>query len=184
MTGSPPLLTVGHGTLDADAFVDLLVGAGVSAVVDVRRFPGSRRHPHFASDALERRLADDGIGYRWEQRLGGRRHLPAAERGADPWWNVAAFAAYAAHTRSPEYREALDELLAEVAVGPGPTTVMCSESLWWRCHRRLVADTAVLLHGRPVLHLAHSGKLTEHRPAAGARRTAEGLRYDVVTDEA
>jgi uncharacterized protein (DUF488 family) len=182
----PQLLTVGHGTLEQASFVSLVAGAGITDLVDVRRFPGSRRHPHFATDAMQRWLPEAGIGYRWESRLGGRRRLDEADRDADPWWTVEAFRAYAAHTRTPEFAEGLGEVLAGCSgpgSGPGETAVMCSESLWWRCHRRLIADVAVLLHAVPVLHLAHSGRLTAHVPAAGARVTPDGLRYDGQRDE-
>ena len=171
---------MGHGTLPQDAFLELLHGARVSTLVDVRRFPGSRRHPHFASDALAQWLPPEGVVYRWEPRLGGRRSLPADADIADPWWTVKAFRAYAAHTRTPEFDEALTELLGGLTAGDGETAVMCSESVWWRCHRRLVSDVTVLLHDVPVLHLAHSGRLSPHQPAAGARVTGDGLRYDVV----
>jgi uncharacterized protein (DUF488 family) len=177
----PQLLAVGHGTLEQAPFLRLLAGAGVTGVVDVRRFPGSRRHPHFAADAMRRWLPEAGIDYRWESRLGGRRRLDAADRDTDPWWTVEAFRAYAAHTRTPEFADALDDVLAGCS-GPGETAVMCSESLWWRCHRRLIADVAVLLHDVPVVHLTHSGRLAAHVPAAGARVTPDGLRYDGQRD--
>jgi uncharacterized protein (DUF488 family) len=172
----PYLRTFGHGAADADALVGLLAGAGVTAVVDVRRFPGSRAHPHVAREALERWLPEAGVAYRWEPRLGGRRSRPAdAEAGRDDWWQVAAFRAYAAHTRAPEFAAALDDLVADARARP--TAVMCSESLWWRCHRRLVADAVVLLRGLPVAHVAHDGRLTWHEPSAGARVTPDGLVY-------
>jgi uncharacterized protein (DUF488 family) len=174
------LLTVGHGNLDQEAFRALVTGAGVRHLVDVRRFPGSRRHPHFGSDAMRGWLAEAGVDYRWEERLGGRRRPDPAQVDADPWWRVDQFRAYAAHTRTPEFAAALDDVL-ELA-GGGTTAVMCSESLWWRCHRRLVSDVAVLLHGVEVLHLAHSGATSPHRPAAGARIADDGLRYDVTTN--
>jgi uncharacterized protein (DUF488 family) len=173
------LLTVGHGTLAQDAFAGLLQGAGVTTLVDVRRFPGSRRHPHFGTDTMAQWLPPTGVDYRWEPRLGGRRNLRADEDTDDPWWTVKAFRAYAGYTRTPEFAEAMSELLDGLGAG-GETTVMCSESLWWRCHRRLVSDVAVLLHDVPVLHLAHSGRLSPHPPAAGARVAEDGLRYDVV----
>jgi uncharacterized protein (DUF488 family) len=111
-------------------------------------------------------LPEEGIGYRWEQRLGGRRRLPADEPVADGWWTVAQFAAYAAHTRTPEFAAALDEVLAEAA---GTTVaVMCSEYVWWRCHRRLIADVAVLGRDVPVQHVMPDGRLSPHRPSEGA----------------
>jgi uncharacterized protein (DUF488 family) len=161
-----PLLTVGHGPQDRGALGDRLTGAGVRRLVDVRRFPASRNNPDVAREALERWLPERGVGYRWEERLGGRRRLPRDEPVEDGWWTVAQFAAYAAHTRSPEFAAALDEVLAEAA---GSTVaVMCSESVWWRCHRRLIADVAVLGRGVPVTHLMPDGRLTPHRPADGA----------------
>lgn len=172
-------MTFGHGTASEDELVAMLTGAGVARVVDVRRYPGSRRQPHVATDELAGWLPGAGIAYRWEPRLGGRRQLPADAEGLDPWWQVKAFRAYAAHTRTAEFRSAVDELLEEASGGsPGRTAVMCSESLWWRCHRRLIADVLVLLHGVDVEHLQHDGRLVEHVPAAGARVTTDGLRYD------
>lgn len=171
-----PLFTLGHGTLDATALLDLLRAAEVAAVVDIRRFPGSRRHPHVARDALAESLPEAGIAYRWDPRLGGRRSAPSTpQAGRDDWWQVAAFRAYAAHTRTPEFAAALDELAGQ-AHGTA-TAVMCSETLWWRCHRRLVADAAVLLLGLTVVHLGHDGRRTEHAPSAGARVGSGGLEY-------
>ncbi|QGQ18808.1 DUF488 family protein [Cellulomonas sp. JZ18] len=178
----PPLLTFGHGTLDQDGIVAALRAGGVRSVVDVRRFPGSRRHPHVGRDALAGWLPDAGVAYRWEERLGGRRSVRGAE-AVDTWWQVAAFRAYAAHTRTDAFRAGMGDLLAEVAAaGDGRVAVMCSETVWWRCHRRLVGDVAVLLHDVEVLHLAHDGRLAPHRPAAGARVTDEGLVYDAPAD--
>jgi uncharacterized protein (DUF488 family) len=167
------LLTVGHGTQGRDALGDRLSAAGVEIVVDVRRFPGSRNNADVGQDALERWLPARGIGYRWEERLGGRRRLPAGEPIEDDWWTVAQFAAYAAHTRTTEFTTALDEVLAEAV--PTTVAVMCSESVWWRCHRRLIADVAVLGRGVPVTHLMPNGRLTPHRVSGGAVVDADGL---------
>jgi uncharacterized protein (DUF488 family) len=168
-----PLLTVGHGPEDRTALAARLCGAGVGLVVDVRRFPGSRSNTDVRREALEEWLPAAGIGYRWEARLGGRRRLPPGGPVADGWWTVAQFAAYAAHTRTAEFAAALDEVLTEAATGT--VAVMCSESVWWRCHRRLVADVAVLARGVPVSHLMPDGRLAEHRPSEGAVRGDDGL---------
>nr|WP_297424464.1 DUF488 domain-containing protein [uncultured Actinotalea sp.] len=174
---APTLLTFGHGTADAELIVELLRGAGVRALVDVRRFPGSRRNPHVARDELARWLPDAGVDYRWEPRLGGRRRAPGDDGDSpDTWWRVAAFRAYAAHTRTEEFRAGMADLLAQAA--ERRTVILCSETVWWRCHRRLVADVAALLHDADVQHLGHDGRLAPHPPAAGARVTAEGLVYD------
>ena len=170
-----PLLTVGHGPQDRVALGARLRGAGVERLVDVRRFPGSRNNPDVSRESLERWLPEIGIGYRWEERLGGRRRLPPGEPVEDDWWTVAQFAAYAAHTRTPEFGAALDAVVEEAA---GSTVaVMCSESVWWRCHRRLVADVAVLARGVPVTHLMPDGRLTPHRPADGAVLSAGAVRW-------
>lgn len=168
-----PLLTVGHGRDGREQLAARLTGAGVRLVVDVRRYPGSRSNPDVARDALTVWLPEIGIGYRWEERLGGRRRLPAGEPIVDGWWTVEQFAAYAAHTRTPEFVAALDAVLAEAAVDV--VAVMCSEYVWWRCHRRLIADVAVLGHGVPVRHLMPDGRLADHRPAEGARLDSEGF---------
>jgi uncharacterized protein (DUF488 family) len=161
-----PLLTVGHGPDDRARLAERLTGAGVALVVDVRRFPGSRSNPDVTRDALTRWLPETGIGYRWEERLGGRRRLPPGEPVADSWWTVAQFAAYAAHTRTPAFAAALAGVLEEAA---GRTVaVLCSEYVWWRCHRRLIADVVVLTTGRPVEHLMPDGRLAAHRVSAGA----------------
>ncbi|MGK5739171.1 DUF488 domain-containing protein [Micromonospora sp. URMC 103] len=171
------LVTVGHGPADRARLGDLLAGARIALVVDVRRFPASRTNPDVRREELERWLPEAGIDYRWEPRLGGRRHVPAGSPEPDTWWTVAAFRAYAAHTRTPDFRAALDAALADAAART--TAVMCSESVWWRCHRRLIADVAVLGHGVPVDHLMPDGRLTPHRPAAGARRDGG---HDLVWD--
>jgi uncharacterized protein (DUF488 family) len=166
------LLTVGHGRLDEERLGSLLLGAGVELLVDVRRFPGSRANPAVSRDALPSWLPGVGVDYRWEERLGGRRRLPASD-DEDRWWQVDAFRAYAAHTRTSEFTAAMSHLLADVA--GRRVAVMCSESVWWRCHRRVVADVAVLAHGVGVRHLMHDGRLTEHRPSEGARLRSDGL---------
>jgi uncharacterized protein (DUF488 family) len=177
------LFTVGHGTLDRADLGALLTRAGVDLLVDVRRFPGSRHNPDVSSDRMAEWLPQAGIDYRWEERLGGRRRRDkTAESDADGWWRVEAFRAYAAHTRTPEFLAALDELCVEVG-SRGTTAVMCSEAVWWRCHRRLVADAALLLKGVEVAHLGHDGRTTPHEPSAGARVVDGLLHYDVPAEE-
>ncbi len=169
------LLTLGHGTLDGEQLVDLLDGAGVALVLDVRSFPASRRHPQFAREQLEQYLPAGGIAYRWDRRLGGFRK-PSPDSPNTALRNPA-FRGYADHMDTPEFTAALDALLADAAARPA--AVMCSESLWWRCHRRLLADAATLLHGTDVRHLGHDGSLTAHRLTDGVRRAAaDRLVYD------
>lgn len=168
------LLTVGHGTLPADEFAQLMGEAGLELVVDVRSYPGSRRHPQFGREAMERWLPDAGVAYRWEPRLGGRRKArPGSPHVA---LRLPAFRAYADHMETEEFAAALDGVLTD-ADGQ-TTTVMCAESVWWRCHRRLLADAAVLLRGAVVEHLFHDGRLAPHQPAPEARVHAHHVVYD------
>jgi uncharacterized protein (DUF488 family) len=174
MRESVRLLTVGHGTLEAGALASLLRGAGVARLVDVRTAPGSRRHPHVGRIAMEGWLPAAGIEYRWERDLGGFRR--AAADSPNTALRHPAFRGYADHMRTPTFRAALDAVLADAA--EAPTAVMCSESLWWRCHRRLIADAASLLGGADVVHLHHGGRLEPHRPTDGVRREGDLLVYD------
>jgi uncharacterized protein (DUF488 family) len=169
---SAGLFTVGHGASSQEQMAALLRQARVRALVDIRRFPGSRAHPHVGADAMAQWLTDAGVTYRWEPRLGGRRRLLKDEPSPDSWWTVEAFRAYAAHTRTPEFNTALDELLEEAT--ERAVAVLCSETVWWRCHRRLVADVTVLGRGVPVTHLLPSGP-RPHQPAVGARHVGGGL---------
>jgi uncharacterized protein (DUF488 family) len=161
-----PLLTVGHGPQGQRALGARLTAAGLERIVDVRRFPGSRTNSGVRREALEEWLPVLGVGYRWDERLGGRRSLPPGQPVEDGWWTVAQFAAYAAHTRTPEFTAALDELITDSA--SAHVAVMCSESVWWRCHRRLIADVAVLGRSFPVTHVMPDGRLTRHSPSEGA----------------
>jgi uncharacterized protein (DUF488 family) len=177
------LLTYGHGTDSAERTVAILVGAGVGAVVDIRTAPGSRRNPQFTRAAMEEWLPAAGIGYRWEKRLGGFRR-PSADN-PDVAWREDMFRGYAEYMRSAEFRAAIDAVLAEAVqtesvppeagARPARLAVMCSESLWWRCHRRLVADFASVARDVEVRHLMHDGHVEPHRPSQGLRLRDDGL---------
>lgn len=171
-----PLLTFGHGRLRAEELRQLVAGAGIERVVDVRRFPGSRANDAAARGAVPAILEDVGVDYRWDERLGGRRHLRKDEPSPDTWWQVAAFRAYAAWTRTPDFAAGLADLLADVT--RQRTAVMCSESVWWRCHRRIISDVLELAHDIPVEHLMHTGALVPHRPSEGARLVGDELVWD------
>lgn len=146
----------------------------MESVVDVRTAPGSRRHPQFGRDELERWMPAAGLGYRWERRLGGfRRPSPASPHTA---LRHPSFRGYADHMGTAGFADALQGVLDEAS--ERAVTVMCSETLWWRCHRRLVADAVVLLHGWAVRHLGHDGRVAEHRPTEGVRVGDGVLVYD------
>jgi uncharacterized protein (DUF488 family) len=150
--------TIGHSTHTLDAFAALLDGHRVRRVADVRRFPGSRRHPQFGREALAEGLAARGLGYAHLEALGGRRSVVAGSPNGG--WENAAFQGYADHMATAAFAAGLRELeaLAEAA----PTAVMCAEALWWHCHRRLVAD-ALVARGWEVDHIGSDGALSRHR---------------------
>jgi uncharacterized protein (DUF488 family) len=168
------VFTVGHGTRELEELASVLKAAKVELLVDVRRFPASRRHPHFSRESLEISLPEMGLRYEWREAFGGRRK-PAADSPNVAWRNDA-FRGYADHMRSPEFREALDRLKDGAA--KGPTAVMCAETLWWRCHRRLIAD-ALVAGGAEVVHLG-MGRDDRHKLNQAARIDPDGLLvYDV-----
>ena len=178
------LLTYGHGTDSAEHTVATLAGAGISSLVDIRTAPGSRRNPQFARAAMEEWLPEAGIAYRWEKRLGG--FLKPSADNPDVAWREDMFRGYAEHMRSAGFISAVDDVLAEatVAARASQVAVMCSESLWWRCHRRLLADFATVARGVEVRHLMHDRRVESHRPSLGLRLRGDGLLvYDLGQTE-
>jgi uncharacterized protein (DUF488 family) len=147
-------LTVGHSTHSLEEFTELLSGHGVEALADVRAHPGSRRLPHFGRETLERELP---VLYEHFPELGGRRRPRPDSPNAG--WEVEAFRGYADHMASPEFAAGLERL--EALAAQRRTAIMCAEGLWWRCHRRLVAD-ALTVRGWRVLHVGPDGRVTEH----------------------
>ncbi len=166
------IFTVGHSTLGADAFLATLAAHRVEVIADVRRFPGSRRHPHFCPEALAASLHGHGMDYVWLARLGGRRRDAAATQHLG--WNHPSFRSYAAYTWSEEFAEGLAELLAIASAAS--TAIMCSELPWWRCHRALISDVLRLL-GAEVLHIMGPGAPKPHPYTAPARIVAGELVY-------
>jgi uncharacterized protein (DUF488 family) len=167
------LLSIGHGTLDASAFNTHLRAAGVVSAADIRRFPESRQNPQFGQAALSDSLRQAGIEYRPMAELGGRR--TARPDSPNVALRNASFRGYADFMQTPEFENALLELLMLAA--DRPTVMFCAETLWWRCHRRLVADAVVLLHGGKVTHIVGAMK-AEHVITPGARRDGSRLIYD------
>jgi uncharacterized protein (DUF488 family) len=162
------LRTVGHGTVAAGDLADRLIGAGVRTLVDIRTIPASRRHPQFGRDAMTQWLAPYGIAYRWEPRLGGLRKPPPGS--PDGALRNDAFRGYAAWMRAPEFVTAIDEVLRL-----DDAAVMCAESVWWKCHRRMVADFVTLARRVDVRHLMPDGRQAPHRPTDGVRLRGDGL---------
>jgi uncharacterized protein (DUF488 family) len=166
------LFTVGHSIHEAEEFAELLRGARIECIADVRRYPGSRRNPQFGRDELARTLKQAGIGYLFMgDELGGRRK-PVPDSPNDGW-RVTQFQGYADHLNSPEFQAGLDRVLAEAR--RRRTAVMCAEGEWWRCHRRLISDAA-LVRGFEVCHVMRDGshqphELTEFAVADGSDLT-------------
>ncbi|GMU79661.1 MAG: hypothetical protein AMXMBFR46_24510 [Acidimicrobiia bacterium] len=171
--GTDMVHTLGHGTLSQDAFTALVRTAGLAEVVDIRSFPGSRHHPQFGRAEMARWLPEAGVGYHWMKDLGGRRKgVPASRHVA---LRHPSFRAYADYMETDAFAAAVDDLLAR----GGGRVVMCSESVWWRCHRRLLADHLVLVRHVEARHLMHDGRLVPHRPTGGVRVDGHTLVYDV-----
>jgi uncharacterized protein (DUF488 family) len=169
--------TIGHGNRPLEEFLGLLAAAGIGCLVDVRAFPGSRRHPHFGRGELERTLPEASIEYAWEgASLGGRRK-PRLDSAHAALRN-ASFRAYADHMESDEFRNAVDRLL--VRAQRSPTAIMCAERLPWQCHRYMIADYLVAHHVE-VLHLVDAKPPKPHRLRSEARLSGGHLIYDVST---
>jgi len=164
------VFNVGHGTRPIDELLEMLEEAGVRTLVDVRRFPSSRRHPQFNQPPLAVAVEGAGIAYRHAVELGGRR---SGEPGEERFGciQVAAFRSYAARMGTPGWQDSLGAALAE----PEPC-FLCAETLWWRCHRRLIAE---LLHARgsEVVHLLRPGHSERHRPWEPISDTRDGVLY-------
>ena len=170
--------TVGHGTLPSEDFITLLRGAGIDAIGDVRTVPRSRHNPQYDISALREWLPAAGIAYAHYKALGGwRRPRPDSPNVA---LRNAAFRGYADYMLTPEFAQAVDVLLPELA--SKPTALMCSESVWWRCHRRLLADYLILARGWEVFDLMHDGRIDAHRLTPSVRPTGTGVCYDTSGD--
>jgi uncharacterized protein (DUF488 family) len=164
--------TVGHSNRSEEAFLSVLEAHAIEVVADVRRFPGSRKHPQFGSAALAESLAARGIDYAWLSRLGGRRRGESGPQHEG--WRNPSFRAYAAYTWTEEFADGLHELL-HIAAG-GRTTIMCSELLWWRCHRALISDVLRFV-GVEVIHILDERPGTVHTYTSPARIADDELIY-------
>ncbi|MGZ4143659.1 MAG: DUF488 domain-containing protein [Actinomycetota bacterium] len=166
------VFTIGHSTRPVEELVEMLRAHGVTLLVDIRRFPGSRRHPQFNSAALARALSDAGIGYEHAEALGGRRApVPGSPNTG---LRNAQFRGYADHMATQEFSTALDRLI-ERSEGTD-LAVMCAEAVPWRCHRSLLSD-ALVARGIEVRHIMGVGEAPVHRPSEGARFEGTVVRY-------
>ena len=160
--------TIGHSTRSPAEFRELLHVNGVEVLVDVRRFPASRKYPHFNSDALRGSLPASGIGYEHFPELGGRRR-PRADSPNDIWRNDS-FRGYADYMETPEFEAGIERLLETARTAR--VALMCAEAVWWRCHRSLIADY-LKARGITVMHILSANK-TESHPYTSAARLVDG----------
>jgi uncharacterized protein (DUF488 family) len=164
--------TVGHSTRRAAEFLEILLAFGIEALADVRRFPMSRRYPHFNKDALAQALSETDIEYVHFPELGGRRKPDPNSHNT--LWRNASFRAYADFMETEEFRQGIERLL-ELAARKR-TAIMCAEAVWWRCHRSLIADY-LKATGIRVCHIVSAQKTEEHLFTSAARLQDGKLSY-------
>ena len=162
------IYTIGHSTRTEQEFLEILRAHGIRRLVDVRRYPGSRRHPQFSRESLERFLPEHGIAYEHAPDLGGRR--TASADSVNDAWRSASFRAYADYMQTPEFERALGALIDGA---DQPTAIMCAEAVPWRCHRQLIAD-ALVARGIEVLNILSAERAEPHRLNEHARVGRDG----------
>ncbi|WP_298415075.1 DUF488 domain-containing protein [Brevibacterium sp.] len=169
----PRLLTIGHSNRSLNEFTELLTDTGTEVVVDVRRLPGSNRYPQFNADALEADLDEIGIELRRLGGLTGRRPVSrTVPFDTNAWWQNRSFHNYADHCLSEEFRTDLATVIDWSRTAR--CALMCSEAVWWRCHRRLIADH-LLAQQLPVSHVLGPGHIDAAKLSEGAAVDSDGM---------
>lgn len=163
------IYTIGHSTRSIDEFIALLEENAIDLLIDVRRFPGSKRYPHFGKEQLPQHLHRAGIDYEHAEVFGGRRR--PAETSANDFWRNDQFRGYADHMSSQEFQRALDQVVARA--GERVQAVMCAEAVPWRCHRQLLAD-ALIARGLQVLDIINAGEARQRTLHPSAQVLADG----------
>jgi uncharacterized protein (DUF488 family) len=167
-----PYFTIGHSDRSLPGFVDLLAASQVACLADVRKLPRSRSNPQFNEDTLPSALAAAGIAYEHLAALGGLRGKHADVPPAlNAYWTNRSFHNYADHALSTEFRAALEHLLAKGRMGR--CAIMCSEAVWWRCHRRIITDYMIAA-GETVEHIMGHGRIERAQLTPGAEVRADG----------
>lgn len=167
------IYTIGHSTRSIEDFIGLLRAHAIATLVDIRSFPGSRRYPHFNREALDESLAKENIRYVWMKDLGGRRGKQV-EHSPNVALRNPSFRNYADYMLTPEFKDGIQQLL-EVA-SASRTAIMCSEAVYFRCHRMLVSDY-LLLHGHDVCHIQNLKLARPHRVTPEARLVSDDVIY-------
>ena len=170
------LFTVGHSNRSFEDFLLLLREFGIRVIADVRRYPSSRKFPHFNSEVLRKLLKAENIEYLWLEALGGRRHTGKNDKSPNAGLESPGFRNYADHMATDEFCAAIQKLLSVAGSATGaklPTAVMCAEKFYWKCHRRLLSDHLVA-QGVEVVHIVEPGRVSAHKLTSGAVATANG----------
>ena len=178
LTTPTAIWTIGHSTRSIEEFLSLLAGSRIEVITDVRSFPGSRKYPQYGREALAATLVAHAIGYHWLPALGGRRRVsPDSPNIA---WRNASFRGYADYMSSTEFAQGLVQLL-EVS-NKARTAIMCSEAVWWRCHRSMIAD-ALCVRGIEVVHIIDAKHSVVHPMTSPARVVRGALTYAAAERE-
>ncbi|MEO5909134.1 MAG: DUF488 domain-containing protein [Ginsengibacter sp.] len=165
--------TIGHSTRTLEEFIEMLNSFKIEIVVDIRSFPGSRKFPQFNKESLQITLPENDIEYIHLKKLGGRRKVNPDSKNTS--WRHLAFRAYADYMETDDFKEGIKEL--EPIILKERTAYMCSEAVWWRCHRSMVSDY-LKVHGWKVMHIMAVGKEQEHPFTAPARIVNGELTYE------
>jgi uncharacterized protein (DUF488 family) len=168
------IFTVGHSNHPFERFVELLAQQRINLLADIRRFPGSRKHPHFNRESLEASLRAERIGYEWIEELGGRRPAAIDRESPNQGLRNESFRNYADYMSTEPFQNGIDKLLA--LAKERSVAIMCAEGLWWQCHRRLVSDYLVA-NGQPVEHILPDGRTASHVLTPEARTVAGRVTY-------
>jgi uncharacterized protein (DUF488 family) len=177
MTAQISLWTIGHSILSIDDFIERLRSFEIEVLIDVRSFPGSRRYPHFNQENLGRSLSDAGIRYEHLRELGGRRR--ARPDSLNVAWRNESFRGYADYMETDEFRKGIERLLT--IAREGRAAIMCSEAVWWRCHRSMISDY-LKAKGIDVIHIMASAKSEPHPFTSAARIVGGELSYRGVLE--
>ena len=165
--------TIGHSTRTLEHFVEMLLSFNIQMLVDIRSFPGSKRYPQFNKENLEQSIPQNNIEYVHLKSLGGRR--PVHKESKNTGWKHPAFRGYADYMETGDFKKGIAEL--ETIAATQRTAYMCSEAVWWRCHRSMVSDY-LKLHGWVVHHIMETGKATEHTYTQPAKIVNDELSYE------